>query len=219
MRQCNVVSRILLILIVITFALAAPTLIQDRNKGQAYVDVVQGPEDVITVLGKRMDEDFRALWKYYDDEWRNQDPPAIHIPNVPTPDPAEVPGIQVPPPNPAEVPEMHVPPPSPAEVPEVHATPPQVPADSDRESVVLNDDAPVRTSPESGPSHSPPTNPESSTISNAPSAESRSENLKAVDSEMKENAKVERRISGTSGGFDTVDTAQMEFPSAVDPWL
>ncbi len=57
----------------------------------------------------------------------------------------------------------------------------------------------------------------SSTISNAPSAESQFENFNAADSEMKGKAKVSRRISGTASGVDTVNAAQMELRSAVDP--
>ena len=52
MRRCNVVSGILLILPIIDFALAAPVPVQE--KGRACVDVVHRPEDVITVLGKRL---------------------------------------------------------------------------------------------------------------------------------------------------------------------
>ena len=50
MRRYSIVSRILLILSVIDFALAAPVLVQRR---QASVDVVHIPEDAITVRGKR----------------------------------------------------------------------------------------------------------------------------------------------------------------------
>jgi hypothetical protein len=61
MRRYNIVSRILLILTVITFTLAAPVLVQEKR--QAWLDVVHVPEDVITVLGKRiLDEDLDVLW-------------------------------------------------------------------------------------------------------------------------------------------------------------
>ncbi len=120
--------------------------------------------------------------------------------------------------------------------------------DSNRESMELGGDAPP-ASPESGHSLSPPMSPQSSTksedwytapsslgsstesnsdsdsnrwstISNAPSVESQSDNLKAADAELirfKGKAKVERRISGTAGGVDMVNAAQMELRSAVDP--
>ncbi len=51
MRRYNIVSRILLILSVIDFALAAPVLVQEKR--QAYVDVVHTPGDAITMWGKR----------------------------------------------------------------------------------------------------------------------------------------------------------------------
>jgi hypothetical protein len=134
-------------------------------------------------------DDFNALWKLYNDELRNVQPPPVRIPDMPAP-PA-LPEVQAPPPKP-------------------ETSQPQGQKDSDSESMVLNDDAPLRTSPESSTSKrsNPPTS----------GAESRSENLKAADSEMRGKAKVERHISDTAGGFDTVDAAQMELRSAVDPW-
>ena len=199
MHRYNVVSRTLLILTVITFALAAPLLVQEKR--QACVDVMQVPEDMITMLEKRArDEDLEWLWnefglRYHENEG-NLDQ-AVHPelappPNAPPPNPADVqePEIHAPPPNPAEAqvpegyepppnpvdvqePEIHAPPLNPAEaqmpegyeppqnpvevqVPEVHAQPPnpaeaQVPeeheppqyaADSDHESMDLDDDAP-----------------------------------------------------------------------------
>ena len=55
MRRYDVVSRILLILSIIGFAFAAPVLVQENC--QACANVVHIPKDVITVLGKRMDEE------------------------------------------------------------------------------------------------------------------------------------------------------------------
>jgi hypothetical protein len=55
MRRYGIVSAILLILSIIDFALAAPILVQEKR--QACVDVVHIPENVITVLGKRGDDD------------------------------------------------------------------------------------------------------------------------------------------------------------------
>jgi hypothetical protein len=63
MRRCNIVSGILLILSIIDFALAAPVLVQEKR--QASVDVVQIPEDVITVLGKRGDKWLEKLVDNY----------------------------------------------------------------------------------------------------------------------------------------------------------
>jgi hypothetical protein len=221
MRRYNIVSRILLILTVITFVLAAPALVQDKRR--AYVDMVHVPEDVITVLGKRMDEDFEMWANYamgfYDNVWGHLNPAGIHLEPAPPPD--------VPPPNPAEV---HEPPQNPAD------------SDSDRELMELDDDGPPASS-ESGDSHSEwstesedfhtaPSSLGSSTdsdsdsdsdhwsaISNAPSADSESqpENLKGADTEMRGKAEVSRRISGTAGGVDSVNAAQMELRSAVDP--
>ena len=170
MHRYNVVSWTLLILTVITFALAAPVLVQEKR--QACVDVMQVPKDVITVLEKRArDQDLEWLWnefglRYQENVQGNLDQ-AVHPelappPNAPPPNPADVqePEIHAPPPNPAEaqVPEGHEPPQNPVEVqvPEVHAQPPnpaeaQVPeeheppqyaADSDHESMDLDDDAP-----------------------------------------------------------------------------
>ena len=155
MRRYNIVSRILLILTVITFALAAPALVQDKH--QTCVDVVAVPEDVITVLGKRTrEEEMNLLWRYYNNVWRNRNPAVIHL-QEPAPPP------NVPPPNPAEVhvPEVHAPPPNPAgvQVPEAHV-PPQGPADSDHESMESDDNAPPAI-PEEGSTesedwHAPP---------------------------------------------------------------
>jgi hypothetical protein len=225
MRRYNTVSRILLILTTITFALAAPAQVQEKR---------QAPEDVIAVLGKRTrDQDLDMLWdglRYYENVWgprvrpvHPQEPPPL--PDVPPPNVAEVP---VPPPNPAAVAA-----PNPAGV----HVPPQGPADPNRELMELDDDAPPG-SPASGHSDTAPTSPVStksddwytapsnegsptgsdsdserwSTISNAPSAESQSENLRTADNEMRGKATVLRRISGI--GIDMVDAAQMELRSA-----
>jgi hypothetical protein len=55
MRRYDIASGILLILSIIDFALAAPVLVQEKR--QASVDVVHIPRDVITELGKRMDDE------------------------------------------------------------------------------------------------------------------------------------------------------------------
>jgi hypothetical protein len=158
--------------------------------------------------------EYAANW--YDNVWGHLNPAGIHL--VPAPPPDVLP---------LNLAEVHV--------PGAHVAP-QGPADSDRESMELNDDTPPG-SPESGYSHSPPPSPVGSTesedwhtvptspgsstesdsnsdsdywstISNAPSEESLSENLKAADTETGDKAKVSRRISGTASGVDTV---------AVDP--
>ena len=111
------VSWILLILTVITFALGTPVLVQDKR--QAWVDVVHVPE-VVTILGKRiMDKDLDVVWH----------PVHVHHVNI-LGEPPAAPSLNVL--------EGHAPPPNPAEVqlPVVHAPPPN-PADSDRESIDL----------------------------------------------------------------------------------
>jgi hypothetical protein len=63
MRRYGIVSGILLILSIITFALAAPVLVQE--KCQACVDVVHIPRDLITVLGERGGEELEKLAEEY----------------------------------------------------------------------------------------------------------------------------------------------------------
>ena len=182
MRLYNIVSRIPLILTAITLALAAPVLVQEKR---------QVPEDVITVLGKRiLAEDFYVMW----DVWWHHLNVLTDIPPPPQllrPDRAEV-----------RMPEVHV--------------PLQSPADSDRKSMELVSDAPPEA-PQSSLGSSTESD-QWSTISNAPSEEFQSEDLKAVDSDLKGKEKVLRRISGTASGADSdmVNAAQMELRSA-DP--
>ena len=128
MHQYNIVSRILLILTVITFALAAPVLVQEKRQAKPEVDVVHVPEDVntVTVVGKRtLYEDFNVLWDgwwHYLNVlgepapppivWRNRNPaaipPPIHKQEIASPSnmpssskPAEVPVPEVPPQGPS----------------------------------------------------------------------------------------------------------------------
>ncbi|KAF8492997.1 hypothetical protein F5888DRAFT_858664 [Russula emetica] len=234
---------ILPILTAITFTLAAPVLVQEKR--EACVDVVHVSEDVITVLRKRiLDEDLNVLW---DDLWHYENVWGEPAQNMPLPNLAEMQfqEVHVPPPSPADSilgltesgddasRES-------SESGHSHSTQ-TIPADSERESVELDDDGPPGSS-ESGHSrhsHSQLTSPESSTksedwytaptslgsstestISNAPNAESLSENLKAADYELKGKAKVSRRISGiANNGVDTVNAgaADMELRSTVDP--
>ena len=63
MRRYDIVSGILLILSIIDFALPAPVLVQEKR--QERVDVVHIPKDVITVLGKRWEEDLEKLGEEY----------------------------------------------------------------------------------------------------------------------------------------------------------
>ena len=59
MRRYDLVSGILLILSIIDFALAAPVSAQEKQ--QEIADVAQIPKDVISVLGKRWEEDLGKL--------------------------------------------------------------------------------------------------------------------------------------------------------------
>jgi hypothetical protein len=66
MCRCDIVSGILLILSIIDFALAAPVLVQKNlEKRQTSVDVVHIPKDVITVLGKRGNEELEKFTEEY----------------------------------------------------------------------------------------------------------------------------------------------------------
>src|SRR6266576_7365827 len=63
MRRYDIISGILLILSIIDFALAAPVSVEEKR--QERVDVVHIPKDVITVLGKRWEEDLEKLGEEY----------------------------------------------------------------------------------------------------------------------------------------------------------
>jgi len=67
MRRYNIISGIFLILSIIDLALTAPVLVQEKR--QACVDVVHTPRDVITVLGKRGDDELEKLLKEYFKTW------------------------------------------------------------------------------------------------------------------------------------------------------
>jgi hypothetical protein len=64
-KKCryDVVSRILLVLSIIDFALAVPVLVQEKH--QACVDAVHIPKDVVTTLGKRGDDELEKLLEKY----------------------------------------------------------------------------------------------------------------------------------------------------------
>jgi hypothetical protein len=70
MRRYDIVSGILLILSIIDFALAAPVFVQEKR--QAWVDVMHIPKDVITVFGKRWEEDLKTLWEKYSRTWKTR---------------------------------------------------------------------------------------------------------------------------------------------------
>jgi hypothetical protein len=59
MRRYDVVSGIIFILFIIDSALASPVLVQEKR--QTYADVLHVPKDVITVLGKRGNEELEKL--------------------------------------------------------------------------------------------------------------------------------------------------------------
>jgi hypothetical protein len=71
MRRYDIISAILLILSIIDVALAAPVLVQ--KKRQAGINVVHLPKDVITVLGKRGDDDVEKLAEEYLETWGKPD--------------------------------------------------------------------------------------------------------------------------------------------------
>jgi hypothetical protein len=98
MRRYNiVVSGILLILSMIDFALAAPVLVQEKR--QTFVDVVHIPKDVITVLGKRWEEDF---WEEYFNTLENLESSSSSSSSLSEPDHGSTNVVQAPArPNPA----------------------------------------------------------------------------------------------------------------------
>ena len=225
MRRYNIDSWALFILTVITLALAAPIL--EQAKGQASLDEVHVPRGMITVLGKRVVDN--VLGTMLDGAGIFWNELEEHAPEGHAPPPNEAgvqgPEVHAPPPNLAgvQVPAVDEPMDDPqlnfwamwaleGHVPDVQV-PQHGPEGSDRESMVIDDDAPP-ASPESGNSLSPPMSPGSSTkfedyytpqsstgsstevsgsdsdsdrwstISNAPSAESQSKNLEAAESAL-----------------------------------
>ena len=74
MRWCDIVSGILFIFSIIDFALAAPVLVQEKR--QACIDVGHIPEDVKTVLGKRVDEEATELERLLDKHFKATGNPA-----------------------------------------------------------------------------------------------------------------------------------------------
>ena len=92
MRRYYIISRVLLILPIIDFAVAAPTLVQEKRRaGVNAVHLVPG--DAITMLGKRGGE-FNELWLKYLSHWENHfadpEPSAIRPPSsLPPSEPAD----------------------------------------------------------------------------------------------------------------------------------
>ena len=116
MHRYNIISRILLILTISTFALAVPVLVQEKR---------QTPGDVIIVSGKRaLVEDLDPLLEGLLLHDGNEEGAALPANSL---QPAE-PEVHVPPPNPAGA-DMHAPPPNPAGA-DIHAPPPN-PAGAD----------------------------------------------------------------------------------------
>ena len=103
MRQCNIFSGIILILSIIEFALAAPILVQEKR--QVGVDALHIPKDVITVLGKRGDDELaRLLDEYFKTIRKTAQSSDAHassssVPSGPGHGSTSV--VQAPPPNPA----------------------------------------------------------------------------------------------------------------------
>jgi hypothetical protein len=102
MRRHDIVSGIL-ILFIIDFAIAAPVLVQEKN--QAVVDVAHLPKDVVTVLGKRGDDDLEKLAEEYFKTWgRPMDSSDAHASSSSAaqgPDHGSTDVVQAPAPNPA----------------------------------------------------------------------------------------------------------------------
>src|SRR5712691_2697067 len=82
MRRYNIICGIFLILSIIDLALAAPVRVQENR--QAFVDVVDMPRDVITVLGKRGDEDVEKL---LEEDYKKFEKPPSPDPVSPTANP------------------------------------------------------------------------------------------------------------------------------------
>lgn len=156
MLRYNTASRILFILTVIIFAIAAPVLVQEKR---------QASEGMITVLGKRTrEQDLDMLWdglRY--NMWGNPHGPNVHHIQEPAPNAAEahVQDPHAPAPDAAGVQpqEEHAPVPNAAGVqPQAVHVPPQEPVDPNREVIDVDEEAPPGT-PKSGQSDSQPSSP------------------------------------------------------------
>ena len=83
MRLYNIISGVLLILPIIDLALTAPVLV--RENCQACADVVQIPEDVVAVLGKRGDPLDLLGGNYVEKLWGKPESSATHAPSSSAP--------------------------------------------------------------------------------------------------------------------------------------
>ena len=103
MRQYDIVSGILLILFIIDFAIAAPVLVQEKR--QTVADVAHTPNDVVTVLGKRGDDELeKLLEEYFRTSGRPMDMSDAHASSssaAPGPDHGSTDVVQAAAPNPA----------------------------------------------------------------------------------------------------------------------
>ena len=95
MRRYDIVSGILLILSVINFVLAAPVLVQEKR--QTSVDEVHTRRDMLTMLGKRMDDDFGEFSQLLDGYFRPWKKPAASSSSAPLgPDHGSTNAVQAP---------------------------------------------------------------------------------------------------------------------------
>jgi hypothetical protein len=103
MWRYDIVSGILLILSIIDFAIAAPISVQEKR--QTCVDVVNIPKDVITVLGKRGEEELAKLAEGLAKTWGkpidSSDGHTLSSSSPPGPDHEPTDVVQGPAPNPA----------------------------------------------------------------------------------------------------------------------
>ncbi|KAF8502863.1 hypothetical protein F5888DRAFT_1667675 [Russula emetica] len=219
LRYC-IVSGITLILLIIDFAIAAPVLVQEKR--QVGVNLVQMPEDAITMLRKRGD-DFNKIFLVYEDHFAKPEESSAARPSSSSP-PSEPDhgwtNVEHPPPSiPEKSPTMSdadyeiveadaLPNPGPSTVSgHEHGLPVEEPLS--RPALPTEDDADdeyevVHPPPPTESDHVvedvPPSSPVSSTRPDRRSmaADSRLENHQAVSDALKDNAKESRRISGTA---------------------
>jgi hypothetical protein len=104
MRRYGIIPGILLILSIIDFALAVPVLLVPEKR-QAGIDVMHIPKDVISVLGKRGDDELEKLAAQYFETWGkpvdSSDAHASSSSAPAVPDHESTNAVQAPGPNPA----------------------------------------------------------------------------------------------------------------------
>jgi hypothetical protein len=225
MHRYNVVPLTILILFIINFALAAPVLLPEKHQLCVdVVHVPKDVITVLEKRGDRLEEMVK-LFENFDKWWAGEpeSSSATRPPSSSAPLESGHGSMQadVPPVNAASStesdrnPESLVShPPTPSEASSIESA-----SNPDREAMNVDHDAPPQPENtesliESGHSHTPPTESEVwytapsspvsdsdsdsnrwSTISNAPSAVSLFENLQTADDELKDKAKVSRRIN------------------------